>query len=78
MRTAITIAFNQQDQPELISDTRTPASEQQKYMSLLKTGAASPPDGAFRLELWDSETGVTMRWQETKPITTKTKTKGTK
>ncbi len=77
--TGFTIGYDRDGNPELLADSRSTYEHQQKRMALLKAGHTAAPEGVFRIELWNSETGISMRWQDTAPApvkSTKEPTKG--
>ena len=76
--TGITIGYDRDNNPELLADTRTTYDSQQKRMALLKANAVSAPDGIVKIELWNSETGISMRWQQVTPLKPKTEKGKTK
>ncbi len=73
MRRAITIAFDAQGNPTLLADTRTPISEQERAIQMLKAGRSPAPEEAERVELWIADvTPVWVRPHQPAPAQTTT------
>lgn len=74
MRTAFTIGYDRAGNPEVLADCRTPIQQQRQSMAMLKAGITQPGADHARIELWESERGVTRIWVGMKPQAALTQT----